>query len=180
MAIARITRKKTSSQIDAAHNIYRVEYLGIDPLIRKDKRDGAWVLMITWVEAPDLFFEFDFKGTNLTVYSNVLTEINFEKQPIEAYHKFLMQVLNLQSQYYNVRVCTGTYSRSDSNIIKLFNRYKSNMLDIEMMAELIYDAKRFLNDIQELIVEYELMEVWREMEGEPPSEKYNLNFYDYL
>jgi hypothetical protein len=150
--------------------------LGLNLVIQRDKRDGAWLIVIIWKDAPDIFFEIDYKGRNMTFYSNVLTELKSENSKDKLYD-FLYEVMNRQSLYQTVRVCAGKLRETETHMIKIYSKYRATALNMQLLSNLIMDAQKLLEHIKNLIVEFKLPEVWREMEGEANTDKYDLNFH---
>ncbi|MHA1990190.1 MAG: hypothetical protein ACW981_02960 [Candidatus Hodarchaeales archaeon] len=157
--------------------LHWLKLLKINVMIRRDRRDGAWVILTVWENAPDLFIELDLDGRNLSFYSSILTEFNLES-PEQSYFNFLVEVLRIQSKYQTVRVCTGKSDEEGKYILKLYSSYRTRYLNnMQLIADLIVDGQNLMNEVQNLMMENKLPEIWREMEGEPAIEKYDLNFY---
>jgi hypothetical protein len=157
--------------------LHWLKLLKINVMVRRDRRDGAWVILTVWENSPDLFIELDLTGRNLSFYSSILTEFDIESTE-NSYFKFLVEILRTQSRYQTVRLCTGKTEEEGKYFLKLYTNYRTRYLyNMQSIADLIVDGQGLLNEVQNSIKEYKLPEIWREMEGEPAVEKYDLNFY---
>lgn len=153
------------------HTYHWISLLGLKVISIRDQRDGAWVYILLMKDAPDFYLEFDALARNILVYSNILTEVNATKYTKEFCFDFFIEILHEQATFPKVRIISLD---NESNPLKIFSRYYTSKLSMELTSELIRENITFLESITDMIVKFDLEEVWRTTEGEPHLEKNNI------
>ena len=176
------TKIERTDLINAPEIVEEIDHwialLGLETVLRRDRRDGAYIVITAWENAPDIFLEIDHKGRMLTIYSNILTNFQEDETKSSEYYKFLIEIFTLQGKYNKVRACVGM--QEEKTVLKIFYRLRTSGLSMEYLSEILRETVAFLKDIQLKIEEYQLIEEWRELEGEPKLEKPKSEFfYDY-
>ncbi|OLS22366.1 MAG: hypothetical protein HeimC3_31080 [Candidatus Heimdallarchaeota archaeon LC_3] len=158
--------------------VHWIDLLGIETVLRRDQRDGAYVIITAWENAPDIFIEVDHKGRMLTIYSNILTNFSSEEDKYETFYNFLVDVYSHQSKYNKVRACL--IPSEDQTVLKILYRLRASGLGMEYLSEIVRETVAYLKDLQNAIEERGLPEDWRELEGEPKLENIKSSFFwDY-
>lgn len=129
--------------------------------VLKDQTDGSYIFIFVTKNLPDLIFGIDASGTLATIYSNILTEL--QDIPMEKSNEFLKSSLKLQLGYPRLRI---NILDSENEPVRVMSNYKLRNLNMEFFAELMLEGMDYLAKLNDLIVEFELPEVWRVAEGE--------------
>jgi hypothetical protein len=150
-----------------------IKLLNYSTVALKDTRDGAYILIIVVKDMPDLLIEFNTSGRVMTFYSNILTELN--NLPVEKVHDFLIKSLKMQMNFPTVRL---NILEAETLPLRVLSNYRTASINMEFFAELVNEAVDYLNELNDLITEYEFPEIWRETEGEEKKiedmRKYNV------
>jgi len=150
-----------------------VKLLDFSTVALKDTRDGAYILIFVVKDLPDLLVEFNVTGRVMTFYSNILTEL--EGLPEDKVKEFLIKVLKLQL---NFPTCRINILEAETLPVRILSNFRTNIMNMELFAELVSEAIDFLGAVDEIITEFGFPETWRETEGEEKKieeiRKYNV------
>lgn len=155
---------------------YWISLLGFDSVIFKDARDGSIIILIPFTDFPDIFIEFDVFGREMIFYTNILTQITPDDD-INPFNNFLIDILNEQSKYPQIRL---SLDKQETIVSKIYMRFRTSFLNMEYITQLIREAESFLKDVQTFLEKNNLPEVWRIAEGEqkiPPRPQIRHDYF---
>ncbi|OLS22619.1 MAG: hypothetical protein HeimC3_28930 [Candidatus Heimdallarchaeota archaeon LC_3] len=155
---------------------YWISLLGLDSVIFKDARDGSIIILVPYIDFPDIFIEFDIFGREMIFYTNTLTQVTPDDD-INPFNDFLIDTLNEQSKYPQIRL---SIDKQEKLTTKIYMRFRTSFLNMEYVTQLLREAESFLKDIQNFLEKYKLPEVWRITEGEqkiPPRSQLRHDYF---
>jgi hypothetical protein len=155
---------------------YWISLLGYDSVIFKDARDGSIIILVPLNDFPDIFVEFDVFGREMIFYTNVLTKLTPD-DPHEGFYNFLLDTLNEQTKYPQIRL---TIDKQENISSKIYMRFRTTCLNMEFFTQLIREAESFLKDIRNFLEKHKLTEEWRLTEGEEKLSRRSKHTHEYF
>jgi hypothetical protein len=153
-----------------------ISLLGYESVIFKDARDGSIIILVPLNDFPDLFIEFDVFGREMIFYTNVLTHLSSEDPP-ENFYGFLIDILNEQTKYPQIRLALD---KQEIIITKIYMRFRTSCLSMEFLTQLIRESESFLRDVSKFLEKHSLSEEWRLTEGEEKIPQRSKHRHDYF
>lgn len=161
--IVTLTENDLKNSPDIVESCYFwISLLGFESVVFKDARDGSIIILVPINDFPDIFIEFDVFGREMIFYTNVLTQLSPD-DPQDNFKKFLIDILNEQTKYPQIRLAL---EKQDKIITKIYMRFRSSCLSMEFLTQLIRESEGFLKDVKNFSEKYGLSEEWRLAEGE--------------